>query len=251
MIRQAHAAVVTTASFVLAGYFALTAAAGGSPPDTHGAVSVTGTIRLDGAVPRPAHIQMAADQNCSKMHPSGASAEDVIVGPNGTLGNVIVYVSDGLSSTSFDPPPTPATLEQKGCMYEPHVLAVQARQTVRVINEDGTTHNIHPIPQNNREWNKSQPPGMQPLEEAFPREEIAIPVKCNIHPWMKSYIAVFKHPYFAVTSKDGSFGIRNLPPGTYTLVAWHEKFGTQMKKISVGPNGPDKVDFSFKSPQGH
>ena len=188
--------------------------------------------------------------DCAKAHPSGASSEDVVVGPNGALGNVIVYISDGLGPASFDPPPTPATLEQKGCMYTPHVVAMQARQKLRVTNEDGTTHNIHPIPQNNREWNKSQPPGMQPLEETFPREEIAIPIKCNIHPWMKSYLAVFKHPYFAVTSKDGSFDIHNLPPGNYTLMAWHEKFGTQVKKITVGA-GASKVDVSFKSPLGN
>jgi hypothetical protein len=131
-------------------------------------------------------------------------------------------------------------------MYEPHVEAIQARQKLLVVNEDGTTHNIHPIPQNNREWNKSQPPGMQPVEETFPREEIAIPIKCNIHPWMKSYVAVFKHPYFAVTAKDGSFSIRNLPPGSYTLMAWHEKLGTQIKKITVSASASN-VDFSFKA----
>ena len=127
---------------------------------------------------------------------------------------------------------------------------MQAGQHVKIVNEDGTTHNIHPMPQNNREWNKSQPPGTQPVDEIFSREEIAIPVKCNIHPWMKSYVAVFKHPYFAVTSKDGSFDISKLPPGTYTVTAWHEKFGMQSKKITVGPNGADKLEFVFKSPLG-
>jgi hypothetical protein len=247
MNRQPYTAISMTAILALAGYFALTAAAAGAGPvDTHGAASVSGTVRFDGPAPKPAHIVMAADQNCAKAHPSGANSEDVVVGTNGALGNVIVYISDGLAPGSFEPPPTPVTLEQKGCMYEPHVVAMQAHQKLRVTNDDGTTHNIHPLPQNNREWNKSQPPGMQALEESFPREEIAIPIKCNIHPWMKSYVAVFKHPYFAVTSKDGSFSIRNLPPGSYTLMAWHEKLGTQIKKITVAANSAN-VDFSFKA----
>ena len=248
MNRQPHTAITAIGILALAGYFALTAAAAGSGPvDTHGAASVSGTVRLDGLAPKPAHIVMAADQNCTKLRPSGASSEDEVVGPNGALSNVVVYVSDGLAAANFDPPATPVKLEQKGCMYEPHVVAIQARQKLLVVNEDGTTHNIHPIPQNNREWNKSQPPGMQPLEETFPREEIASPIKCNIHPWMKSYLAVFKHPYFAVTSKDGSFDIRNLPPGSYTLMAWHEKLGTQIKKITVGSAGASNVDFTFKA----
>ena len=247
MNRQPYTAVLGIAILALAGSFALSAAAApGGPADTHGAGSISGTVRLDGPAPRPAHIVMAADQNCAKAHPSGANADDVVVGTNGALGNVVVYISDGLAAGNFDPPAAPVKLEQKGCVYEPHVLAMQARQKLLVLNEDGTTHNIHPIPQNNREWNKSQPPGMQPIEETFPREEVAIPIKCNIHPWMKSYLAVFKHPYFAVTSKDGSFDIRNLPPGSYTLMAWHEKFGTQIKKITVGANA-GSVDFTFKA----
>jgi len=240
-------AITMLAALIMAGYLVTAKAAGGSPA-VQGQGAVTGMVRLDGPAPKPARIVMAADQNCAKAHPAGATGEDVVVGANGSLGNVIVYIADGLDGKSYDPPSAPVSMEQKGCMYQPHVLAMQANQKLRIVNDDGTTHNIHPIPQNNREWNKSQPPGMQPVEETFPREEIAIPIKCNIHPWMKSYVAVFKHPYFAVTTKDGGFDIHNLPPGTYTIAAWHEKFGIQTKKISVGPNGADKVDFVFKAP---
>ena len=248
-MKQARFPVIFAALLLLvsASYLATRGAAAPSPDVSAGEVS--GSVRLEGQAPRPAHIMMGNDETCAKLRPSGANAEDVVVGSNGALGNVVVYISDGVSG-SFTPPATTATLEQKGCVYQPHVLAVQANQKVKIVNSDGTTHNIHPLPQNNREWNKSQPPGMQPVEESFPREEIAIPVKCNVHPWMKSYIAVFKHPYFAVTAKDGSFDIRNLPPGNYTLQAWHEKFGTQTKKITVGPGSPGKVDFVFKSPLG-
>jgi plastocyanin len=245
-------AITAALALMLAGYWgerAATAAGSPAPIDTNRAGSVVGTVRLEGAAPKPAHISMANDPTCAKLHPGGASAEDVVVGSNGALENVIVFVSDGLAAKSFDPPQTPATIEQKGCTYHPHVLALQANQKLKVLNEDSTTHNIHPMPQNNREWNKSQPPGMQPVEASFPREEVAIPVKCNVHPWMKSYIAVLKHPYFAVTTKDGNFDISNLPPGSYTVEAWHEKFGTLSKKVSVGTETA-KIDFVFKSPTG-
>ena len=131
-------------------------------------------------------------------------------------------------------------------MYEPHVLALQANQPVEVTNDDPTTHNIHPLPANNREWNKAEIPGSK-IEETFPRPEIGIPVKCNVHPWMKGYVAVFKHPFFAVTGKDGSFALNNLPPGTYTIQAWHEKLGTTTQTITIGANESKNIDFVFKS----
>jgi hypothetical protein len=112
------------------------------------------------------------------------------------------------------------------------------------------THNLHPVPINNREWNKSQFPGMH-VEVTLAREEIAIPVKCNVHPWMKSYISVFKHPYFAITGKNGSFEFSNLPPGTYTIQVWHEKLGTATQKITVGPAATKQMEFVFKAQAGH
>lgn len=251
MNKRVYTATAAVLALALASYVGeKVATAGGnpSPMDTPGGGSISGIVRLEGPAPKPARISMSNDPSCAKQHPGGVSAEDVVVGSNGALENVIVFVSDGLPAKTFDPPPTAATIEQKGCMYRPHVLAVQAKQELRVINEDGTLHNIHPMPQNNREWNKSQPPGMQPVVETFPRQEVAIPVKCNVHPWMKSYIAVLNHPYFAVTAKEGSFDIRNLPPGNYTIEAWHEKLGTVNKKITVGGNETKKLDFVFKSP---
>ena len=208
-------------------------------------VSVKGTVKFEGTAPKLARIDMSQDPLCTKAHPTPATTEEVVVGTTGGLANVVVYVSDGLTSHDFQPPQQPAVLEQKGCQYKPHVLALEANQKLDVVNSDETTHNIHPSPNNNREWNMTQPHGM-PLEKTFAREEIAIPVKCNVHPWMKGYIAVFKHPYFAVTDKNGDFELRDVPPGTYTITAWQEKLGTQTQKVTVGANEAKTVDFAFK-----
>jgi plastocyanin len=208
-------------------------------------VSVTGIVKFQGAVLPPTKIDMSSDPNCLKAHPSPGTTEDVVTEANGALENAVVYVSGGLEGRTFAPPAEPVVLEQKGCTYKPHVIALQANQKLNVVNSDSTTHNIHPSPANNREWNMTQPPGV-PLEESFAREEIAIPVKCNIHPWMRGYIAVFKHPYFAVTGKDGSFELKNLPTGNYTITVWHGKLGTQSQQITVPAGQPSKLDFVFK-----
>jgi hypothetical protein len=206
-------------------------------------------VKFEGAAPKAVHISMAADPTCAKLHPGGVTSDDVVTDKNGGLENVIVFVSDGLGDRAFDAPSQPVVMEQKGCMYEPHVVAMQAHQKLDVKNDDPTTHNIHPQPTNNREWNKAQTPGV-PIEETFAREEVAIPVKCNVHPWMHSYIAVFKHPYYALTSKGGSFDLKNLPPGTYTLEAWHEKLGTATQKVTVGANETKEIEFVFKGKPG-
>jgi hypothetical protein len=214
-----------------------------SPADTPS--SVKGTVKFEGTAPKPSRIDMSQDPLCAKLHSTPATTEDVVVGGDGGLANVVIYVSDGLTSHDFQPPPQPAVLEQKGCQYKPHVLALQASQKLNVVNGDETTHNIHPTPNNNREWNMTQPHAM-PLEQSFAREEIAIPVKCNIHPWMKGYIAIFKHPYFAVTDKNGSFELKDLPPGTYTITAWQEKLGSQIQKVTVSAGEAKTLEFAFK-----
>jgi plastocyanin len=221
------------------------ARAGGPAPNTTGA-TVRGMVRLQGKAPAPKPINMAADPSCSKLHPTPVMSQDVMVDAQGALQNVVVFVSEGLGDRTFDPPAQPAVIEQKGCVYEPHVMAIRANQKLELVNDDSTAHNIHPQPSNNREWNKAEPPGTK-MEEAFAREEVAIPVKCNVHPWMKSYIAVFKHPYFAVTGKDGSFDLSNLPAGTYTLKAWHEKLGTSVQTVTIGTNETKEISFVFKS----
>ena len=157
---------------------------------------VTGSVKLDGAAPKMRTISMAAEPACAKAHTSPVTSEEVVTGDGGALANVVVYVKSGLDGYSFPAPATPVKFEQQGCQYHPHVVGVQVGQNIEVINTDQTTHNIHPIPKENREWNESQPPGAQPIEKTFAREEIAIPVKCNVHPWMKAYMAVLAQSLF-------------------------------------------------------
>lgn len=210
---------------------------------------VKGVVKVQGTVPKPMRIDMSPDPKCPQAHSGGTMTDDIVADSSGGLQDVIVYVSQGLGDAKFEPPKEPAVIEQKGCMYKPHVVVVRANQELKVVNSDATTHNIHPAPNNNRELNQTQPPGV-PFSMTFAREEIAIPVKCNIHPWMHSSIAVFKHPYFAVTGKDGSFQIENLPPGSYTITAWHEKLGTAMQKITVGESETKTIEFVFKAQPG-
>ena len=219
----------------------------GKTVDAATAGEVTGVVKLDGTPPRMKTISIAAEPSCAKARTTPLTSEEVVTGDGGALANVVVYVKSGLDGYSFPTPATPAKFEQQGCQYHPHVLGLQVGQNVQVTNDDQTTHNIHPIPMDNREWNESQPPGAAPIEKSFAREEIAIPVKCNVHPWMKAYMAVLPNPYFQVTDKDGKFDLKNLPPGTYTIVAWHELYKTDPQTITIGPKESKSVNFTFKA----
>ncbi len=221
-------------------------AGSGSVPASPGAALIRGTVKFTGVVPASKPISMSADPSCSKQHAAAVLAREIIADPKGGLQNVVVFIADGLGDRTFEVPKEPVVISQKGCLYQPHVLAMRANQPLEVVNRDPTSHNIHPTPANNREWNKAELPGAE-MEEVFPREEIAIPVKCNIHPWMRGYIAVFKHPYFVVTKQDGTFDLPSLPPGTYTVTAWHEKLGTISQKITIGANETKELSFMFKS----
>lgn len=195
--------------------------------------AVSGTVKFDGTAPKATKIDMSQDPACKKT--GAENMTETVVVDNGNLANVFVYVKDGLPNATFPVPTEKVTIDQQGCRYHPHVLGVMAGQTVEIKNDDDTTHNIHPSPKDNKEWNESQPPKGAPIEKTFARPEVLIPVKCNQHPWMKMYLGVVKHPYFAVTGKDGKFEIKDLPPGDYTLAAVHEKFGEQTLKVTVAP----------------
>jgi plastocyanin len=205
------------------------------------AATVNGTVKFDGTAPKPTKLDMSQDPACK-----GTNTTETIVADGGKLANVFVYVKDGLGSRTFQAPTTAVTIDQQGCRYHPHVLGVMTGQTVQVRNDDPTTHNIHPTPKDNREWNESQGPKAPPIEKNFAREEIMLPVKCNQHPWMKMYLNVVKNPFFAVTDKDGKYEIKGLPPGDYTLAFVHEKLGEQTQKVTVAAKDSKTVDTSFK-----
>ena len=179
---------------------------------------VTGKISFDGAKPKQQRIMMDQDPVCVQKHGGKpVFAEDGEVNDNGTLPNVFVYVKAGAEKYTFAPPADPVILDQDGCMYKPHVLGIMAGQTLKIVSSDATTHNIHPMPKDNREWNMSQAPGAAPIEQKFARPEIMVPVKCNQHPWMRAWIGVTSNPFFAVSGSDGTFTIKGLPPGITRL----------------------------------
>lgn len=229
---------------------ATTAGPAGQPVDPATVATITGKVMYKDGKPKANRIRMDADAACAALHGTPVYSEEVVVNDNGTLRYVFVYVKDGLDKYSFPTPKEPAVLDQHGCLYSPHIVGVQVNQDLKIVNSDQTTHNIHPVPSVNREWNTSMPPGTEPLVKNFPREELLIPVKCNVHPWMKSYIGVLKHPFFAVTGADGTYTIKGLPPGTYTVVAWQEKFGSVEQKVTVGPKESKTVDFTVSPPKG-
>jgi plastocyanin len=220
---------------------AATSAPAAAPIDPATAATVSGTVKFEGTAPKPAKIDMSQDPGCK-----GSNQAETVVANNGDLANVFVYVKDGLGNRAFDVPKEPVTIDQKGCRYHPHVLGVMAGQTVEIKNDDPTTHNIHPTPKDNREWNESQPPQAAPIEKSFAREEVMLPVKCNQHPWMKMYVNVVKSPFYAVTGEDGKYEIKGLPPGDYTLAFVHEKLGEQDQKVTLAAKDSKTVDASFK-----
>ncbi len=214
--------------------------------DATTAGTLTGTIKFTGRKPARKLIDMSEDPACVEAHHSKAYDESVVVNPNGTLANTFVYLKSGLEGKTFPVPATPVVIDQHGCWFHPRVMGIQTGQTLQVTNSDPVTHNIHPLAQINREWNHSQGQGDAPLARRFIKPEIMIRVKCNIHSWMRAFIGVVEHPYFAVTGADGSFEIRNIPPGDYVVEAWQETLGTQEQKITVTPSGKIETNFTFK-----
>jgi plastocyanin len=226
---------------------ATTAAPGPAPapfdPATTG--SVTGKITFAGTAPAPQPIRMTADPNCAQAG-TPATTETLLVDSGGGLQNVFVYVKDGLGNRTFAVPAAPVTLEQKGCHYLPHVFGIQVGQPLEIVNDDPTLHNVHATPKQNGEFNTGQPlKGMKSVH-TFSTKEVMVPFKCDVHGWMNAYVGVLDHPFFAVTGADGSFALKGLPPGTYTIEAWHEKLGTQTQMVTVAEKETKDVAMTFK-----
>jgi plastocyanin len=161
----------------------------------------------------------------------------------------MVWVSKGLpAGKTWPAPKTPVVLDQKGCLYVPHVMGIMVGQPYRILNSDGILHNIHTLPKINKSFNQGMPATLKETTTTFAKPEAVFHIKCDVHPWMSAYMAVFTHPFFSVTSTDGKFTIPGLDPGTYEITAWHEKLGTQTASVTVGANETKTQDFKFTTP---
>jgi plastocyanin len=217
------------------------------PPAPAGkaAGSITGRVEFQGDAPVMPVFDMSSNPACGRQHATPRKAETVVVNPNGTLRNVFIWIKDGLPAARWNPPVETAKLDQRGCVYEPHVLGIMQGQRLEILNDDPVNHNVHTESRTNPPWNESQPPHAQPRFRQFASAEVMFPVACSVHPWMRSYIAVSPHPFFAVTGDDGSFALKGVPAGTYTIEAVHEKYGKKEGRVSLAPNGRVTIDFTF------
>ena len=213
------------------------------------ASTVTGTITLEGKAPNLKPLAMDADPACAKKHSKPAPSERLVLGSGNTMGNILVWVSKGVpSGKTYPAPKTPVTLDQKGCVYVPHVQGIMIGQPYRILNSDGILHNVHALPKVNPAFNKPMPPTMKETTTTFTKPEPVFQIKCDVHPWMSAYIGVFTHPFFAATGTDGKFTISGLDAGTYEITAWHEVLGTQTATVTVAGNETKAQNFKFTMP---
>ena len=247
----------TCAAFALT--FAFAACGGGDAPEdatettggeTEAAAAVEnpgvvrGMVMFTGDAPANAPIDMSQEQVCADKHDTPPTTNEVVV-TNGHLANVFIWVKEGLTG-SFPASSDPVVIDQNGCEYIPHVSGIQTGQPLRFRNSDGILHNIKATPTANRGFNISQPTTMESgPPQPFRTQEVMVPIECDAHGWMRSYVGVVDHPYFAVSGADGTYEIANLPPGSYTIEAWHERFGTQTQQLTVAPNETAEATFTY------
>jgi plastocyanin len=210
-----------------------------------GSGEIAGKVYFKGEAPRLRRMMMDKDPVCASLHPEGVLPEDGRVNANGTLPNAFVYVSKGADNLSGAAPTEAITLTQNECEYEPHVLGIMVGQPLRVVSNDPTTHNIHIMPKAGHDFDVTQQPGSPPVTDKFSKPQIMVPVHCNIHNWMQAYIGVVTNPYYAVTGNEGTFQIKGVPAGSYTLSIWTATFGTQEREVTVRPGETASADFTF------
>jgi plastocyanin len=213
------------------------------------AADIIGTVTLKGTPPKEKDITpVMEDANCSKLHTTVPTTHFYVVGANGALADVVVSLQ-GIGGKSTGASAPPMVLDQKGCEYVPSIFAVQTGQKIIVRNSDPVLHNVHDVPaagSGNAEKNEAQLPNGPDLTFSFDKPELFLKFKCDVHQWMFAWCSVFDHPYFAVSGKDGTFKIANVPPGKYKIEAAHRKAGTVTQEVEVKEGGPAKVDFTLE-----
>jgi plastocyanin len=214
-----------------------------NPVDAATAGNIAGSVVFEGMAPSMDMIDMSEESTCAAKHSSTPMVQEVVVNSNGTLGNVFVYVKEGLESLMF-PTPGPVLLDQNGCVYLPHVLGVMTGQDITIRNSDGLLHNINASPDINRGFNSSQPVNME-TTRSFGAAEVMVPLRCDVHGWMNAYVGVLDHPYHSVSNSSGAFSLSTLPPGDYVIEAWHERYGTQTQNVTVTTGETAEVTFTF------
>jgi len=216
-----------------------------APHVTQSAGSITGQVKFTGAKPANAKIDMSEEPKCAEKHKTAPTAETVVGQPS-ALANVFVYVKSGLPADyKSTTPPTPVVIDQDGCQYKPHVFGLQVGQPMEIRNSDPVLHNIKAKATKNRPFNISQPTAGMKTPRTFSTAEVMVALECNVHGWMNAFVGVLPHPFFTVTGNDGSFSIKDLPPGTYTLEAWHEKYGVQTATVTLSGNKWGTTQFTF------
>jgi len=216
---------------------------------TASAGTITGTVVYDGDAPKFKQIKMEADPICALQHKEAVFPQTLVLGENKEMGNVFVHLKSGYSKKAYPAPTEPEILTQQGCMYDPHVLGVMVGQPIKILNPDGTLHNVHALPKINAEFNLAMPKFRKETSKTFDKAEFMFPMKCDVHPWMGAWIAVMDHPYFNVTSSDGKFSLEDLPAGEYVVEAWHEKLPPRRETVVLAEGETKEIHFTFSRPQ--
>ena len=222
-----------------------TSAAAPAQAAASGSATISGTVTFSGSAPAQERIKMDADPQCSLQHKEPVTKQEIVVNPNGTLQHVFVYVKQGLEGRAFPTPSESVTLDQHGCLYNPRVFGVRVNQPLQILNSDSTLHNVNCKPVSSKPFNLAQPVKGMKTSKTFTAPEVMVKCVCNVHPWMAAYIGVLPHPYFNVTGESGAFTLAGLPPGEYTIEAWHEKLGAQTQTVSVGDGESKTMSFEF------
>ena len=217
-------------------------------PQASDEATLTGRVKIKGEIPKRRKISTNADPKCAAMHPGDLLTDDFVIDAAGNVQYVLIYVKEGLGDQKFTPPKTPIVVEQKGCRFEPHVMGIMVGQELLFRNQDELMHIVHVVPKNNREFGFSQAKKGEERPKTFTNKEI-IRLFCDVHPWMVAWIHVFDHPLYAVTGADGKYKLKGLPPGKYTIEAWHDGYKAVTQEIEVKAKDNKTLNFELTDKQ--